>query len=195
VGVLLPRIDRRKTAYVHQHHNKIASKLISSYDTFVKEPMNFKALQAKAKKTERQTTPTQIKGKTVFKYKKRKRFGKSLGNNSPGYLNSTIEKKAIQYGAVVINVPNTYKASQYNHITKEAHKPSLNERVKLIGDKKVQRDLYSSFLLYCWNLDNSIDFDRCNQYFDTFLTLQSNVIDNIKSLGDITRTFGLKQLA
>ena len=85
-----------------------------------------------------------------------------------------------------------YKASQYNHITKESTKSRLSDRVKLIDTELVQRDLYSSFLLYNIKDNENIDFDACTRNFDKFLLLQQNVVEEIKTKGDTTKNFGLK---
>ena len=85
-----------------------------------------------------------------------------------------------------------YKASQYNHITKEATKSLLSNRTKLIGSNLVQRDLYSSFLLYNIKDNENIDFDACNRNFLKFLLLQQNVVEEIKTKGDTTKNFGLR---
>ena len=63
-------------------------------DNIFVEDMNFKAIQKKAKKTERSDkTIITSDGKEVFKYKKKKRFGKSLNNKAPAMLISIIDRK------------------------------------------------------------------------------------------------------
>ena len=51
-----------------------------------------------------------------------------------------------------------------------------------VGENKVQRDIYSSFLIKNTTdtLDN-IDIELCNKTFDKFLKLHNEVIDNIKN--------------
>ena len=77
-------------------------------------------------------------------------------------------------------------------MTKEATTSLLSERVKLIGTELVQRELYSSFLLYNIKDNENIDFDACNRNFDKFLLLQQNVVEEIQTKGDTTKNFGLK---
>ena len=61
--------------------------------------MNFKALQKKSKKTERQDEATAVKQKDgslkmVRKYKRKKRYGHSIKNRSPGLMQADLKTKA-----------------------------------------------------------------------------------------------------
>lgn len=186
---------RRKTVYVRELHNKLAKFIISNCDTIVKETLNYKALQKRAKgkavKQDKKTTIINKKGevKNIYKYKRKKRFGKSLNNHSPGYLNAQILKRAMECGVNVVAVDMLkYRASQYNHLTGEYVKSELNERCKLIGKDKVQRDLYSAFLLYNYKDEKTIDRNKCFKEFDNFLKQQNELIKEIK---DTTKNFGL----
>ncbi len=186
---------RRKTVYVRELHNKLAKFIIFNCDTIVKETLNYKALQkrvkAKAVKQDKKTTIINKKGevKNIYKYKRKKRFGKSLNNHSPGYLNAQILKRAMECGVNVVAVDMLeYRASQYNHLTGEYVKSELNERCKLIGKDKVQRDLYSAFLLYNYKDEKTIDRNKCFKEFDNFLKQQNELIKEIK---DTTKNFGL----
>lgn len=186
---------RRKTVYVRDLHNKLAKLIVSNCDTIVKETLNYKALQKRAKgkavKQDKKTTIVNKKGevKSIYKYKRKKRFGKSLNNHSPGYLNAQILKRAIECDVKVVTVDMLeYKASQYNHLTGEYVKSELNERCKLIGSNKVQRDLYSAFLLCNYKNEKTIDRDKCFKEFDNFLKQQEELIKEVK---DTTKNFGL----
>ena len=189
---------RKKSVYIKQEHNKLANRLVEQCDTIVKEPMNFKALQKRSKNTKRQEISSTITKKdgtkiNVYKYKRKKRFGKSLQNRSPGLLNQIIENKFQQYKGFVIEVNSKeYKASQYDHTTEQATKCKLSDRSKIIGEYLVQRDLYSAFLLYNMLDTNKIDFQKCKQNFNDFLEKQELVINRIKVMGDITNNFGIK---
>ena len=184
---------RKKSVFVKQEHNKLANSIIRNCDTIIKEPMNFKALQKRSKILKRQNKPSVIKNKTIFKYKKKKRFGKSINRRSPGLFNKIIETKILRYGGSIIDVNiHKYKASQYNHITENATKPLLSERIKIINNNKVQRDLYSSFLLCNALSEETINFKSCNLLFIDFLEKQEIVINKIKTYGDITKNFGIE---
>lgn len=189
---------RKKTDCVKQKHNYYANRLVEKYDCIVKEPMDFKALAKKSKKkTERSDKTSVIKKdnsiKLIHKFKRKKRYGKSINNRSPGYLNSQMEKRIKQYGGKVININlQNYKASQYDHITQTATKPKLSDRGKIIGGFKVQRDLYSAFLLRHMKDEHTINFNECAKDFHNFLNKQQLVIDRIKVDGDETKNFGIQ---
>ena len=189
---------RKKTIFIKQEHNKLSNKIVKECHTLIKEPMNFKALQKRSKVLKRQNKESMIKQKDgtkkiIIKYKRKKRFGKSINRRSPGLFNKIIEDKILKYGGFIIEVNiHKYKASQYNHITKEAIKPSLSERTKQIGKYRVQRDLYSSFLLYNILNEETINFDTSKKLFKEFIEKQEKVIKKIKETGDITNNFGIK---
>ena len=189
---------RKKTAYTKQSHNMLANQIVQSCRVIIKEPMNFKGFAKKAKvlkKQEKPTTLTNKKGQTkvVYKFKKKKRFGKSIQRRSPGLFNKILEDKIKRLGGSVINVNHiNYKASQFNHITKQPEKPKLSDRTKIIDNNLVQRDLYSAFLLCNMYDENTIDFNSCNNKFNDFLKKQEVTVNKIKVLGDTTKNFGLK---
>lgn len=192
---------RLKSAYVKQQHNILANRILEACDTLIKEPMNFKALQRRIKKTEKQDKVSTITKKDgtsiqIQKYKKKKRFGKSLQNRSPGLLNQILENKFKQYEGTIIEVESkTYKASQYDHTTELPTKSKLSERTKYIDNHLVQRDLYSAFLLCCMKDVKHIDFNRCNELFEDFLTKQEAVVNRMKQTGDSTKNFGIRSFA
>ncbi|MBU9917212.1 MAG: hypothetical protein KTQ14_01770 [Fusobacteriaceae bacterium] len=134
--------------------------------------MNFSGLQRRSKKTEKND-----KGK----FKKKKRFGKSLANKAPSMLLTIIDRK-LKYQDRVLNKIDTYsvKASQYNHIDGEYKKKKLSERWNYFGDTKVQRDMYSAFLIM--NVDNDlkgINQQKCNERFENFLTLHNIEVERL----------------
>ena len=189
---------RKRSEFILLSHRTLANQIASIADTVITEPMDYKALQKKVKQTQRQDNPSVLKDKSgnekvVYKYKRKKRFGSSINRRSPATFFKILEDKIYSNGGKVIKVNCTkYKASQYNHITKEATKSLLSDRTKLIGTDLVQRDLYSSFLLYNIKDNENIDFDACNLKFNKFLELQQQVVEEIKTEGDTTKNFGLR---
>ena len=184
---------RKRSEYLLLSHRTLANQIVSMAETVITEPMDYKALQKRVKETKRQDIPSDIKQKDgsvklVYKYKRKKRFGSSINRRAPSLFMNVLNSKL-----VIQRVNCTkYKASQYNHITKEATKSLLSNRTKFIGTELVQRDLYSSFLLYNIKDNENIDFDACNRNFDKFLLLQQNVVEEIQTKGDTTKNFGLK---
>ena len=103
-------------------------------------------------------------------------------NRAPASFIAILLRKATLYGGNVYKVDTkSFRASQYNHITDDYIKPKLSERDKLIDGHKVQRDLYSAFLLKNSNSELSKpDRDKCIYGFNRFLELQNNLITKMK---------------
>jgi hypothetical protein len=192
---------RKQVVFKKQEHNKVVNELIKENSLFVKEKMNWKSLQKRAKKNkpvEKQTKTSTIKlkngsTKTIVKNKKKRRFGTSIKNRAPGYLDNQLTKRCNQYECILIEVDTKeYKASKMNHITKEKEDIKLSDRTKKIGTSIVQRDLYSAFLLCHSKNISEIDYEECKKDFKNFLTKQAEVIEQIKKEGDKTKNFGIK---
>ena len=155
----------RKQADIRKYqHEQLANYIISLGENIYVETMNYLALQKRSIKTEKND-----KGK----FKKKKRFGKSLANKAPAMLLTIIDRK-LKYHDRVLNKIDTYsvKASQYNHIDKQYNKKKLSERWNYFGDTKVQRDMYSAFLIM--NVENDlkgINQKKCNEKYNNFLRL------------------------
>lgn len=139
--------------------NEDANHLRELGDLFVTEPKNASKLMKRAKKTEKNE-----KGK----FKRKKRFGKSIKNRCSGGFQTTVEKKFKVTGGTYIEVPQNYRASQYDHTADDYIKKKLSDRMyKLKDGTKVQRDWYSSFLLYCFDyITQDIDREKCKQAFE-----------------------------
>ena len=152
--------------------------------------MNFKALQRRAKETKRQEQVSEVKKKDgsvvqVQKFKKKKRFGKSLNRRAPSLFLSELKRKVMAMGGSYEEVKTeTFKASQYNHSTGECKKVSLATRMKVIDGQEVQRDLYSAFLIR--NADLSLEYpdrERCMYEFEHFVEMQRELIESMKRSG------------
>ena len=156
---------------------------------FVTEPGNAKKLQKRAKKTERQEELSEVKQKDdtvkmIHKYKRKKRHGRSIQNRCPGYFQAQVKAKFERSGGVYIEVPFDYRASQYDHTCGSYIKKLLSQRMYCLSDgTRVQRDWYSSFLLFCigHSLDK-ISRYKCKTYFETmyrmYLALEQYIIEN-----------------
>lgn len=173
---------RKKSEYIRHAHNRICNRLIQMAGHFVVEDMDFKELAKRAKKTKRQETVSIINGKSIRKYKRKKRFGSSVTNRSPGLLLVLLEQKCKQYRLLYETADTkTIKASQFNHTTNTYEKIPLKQRWKQIDNHDVQRDLYSAFLLaHVNNTKNKIDINKCKNDFPVFLQIQNNLIIQMK---------------
>ena len=178
---------RKKSAYIKQSHRELINKLLAHADIYKVEKMTFKALQRRSKKTERQDKTSEVKNKKgevkkVKKFKKKKRFGKSLNDRAPSEFLTLLQEKCAQYGLPYIEIKTSeFKASQYNHTTNKYDKCPLDQRSKDIGGHEVQRDLYSSFLIQHSNAAGTKPRRKdCVRDFDNFLYLHDNLIEKMK---------------
>ena len=144
--------------------------------------------------TPRRAKETKLNEKTG-KINKKKRYGKSLANKAPAMFLEILKNKVIAVNGKYIEV-NTHKvkASQYNHLNNEYNKKKLSQRWNYFKynneNIKVQRDLYSSFLIKNVREDlESIDDKLCDEEFEIFLKLHNNEIKrlsnniNVSSMG------------
>lgn len=164
----------RKQAEIRkQSHNKLANYIINLGDTFYVETMNYSGLQHRVKKTKKND-----KGK----FKKKKRFGKSLANKAPSMFLTILDNKLKWNGTKLYRV-DTYKvkASQYNHFTGEYNRKELDERWNT--DIGIQRDLYSAFLIM--NVKKNLkEIDRgvCLDTYDNFKVMHDKEISRLREL-------------
>ena len=148
--------------------NEDANYLRSLGNIFVTEPKNAGKLMKRAKETTKNS-----KGK----FNKKKRFGKSIKTRCPSGFQTTIEKKFKSSGGTYIEVSQNYRASQYDHTADDYIKKKLSDRMyKLVDGTLVQRDWYSSYLLYCYdyktqNIDKSKCITKFNEYYNKELAL------------------------
>ena len=92
-----------------------------------------------------------------------------------------IDRK-LKYYDRVLNKIDTYsvKASQYNHFDGEYKKKNLSQRWNYFGDIKVQRDMYSAFLIMNVNNDlKGINQQKCNERFENFLKLHDKEVERL----------------
>ena len=178
---------RKKSAYTLHSHRNLCNRLLENADSFIVEKMDYAALAKRSSKTERQDKPTDVVQKdgtvkTVNKFKRKKRFGRSMNRRSPSRFLSELKRKAESSGGAYAEVnTQTFKASQYNHVTDECVKVPLSQRFKLIGNDSVQRDLYSAFLIK--NADNTFehpDRDKCICEFESFVVVHNETINHMK---------------
>ena len=153
--------------------NEDANHLRILGDTFVTEPKNASKLMKRAKETTKNR-----KGKC----NRKKRFGKSIKNRCPGGFQAAVEKKFKVTGGRYMEVPSNYRASQYDHTADDYIKKKLSDRFyKLMDGTEVQRDWYSSFLLYCYNdKTQSINKEKCISDFSDCYEKEKALITWIK---------------
>lgn len=138
--------------------------------------MNYKGLQARAKKTE--------VSKKTGKFKRKKRFGKSLANRAPAMFLTILDNKLKAKGLELKRIDTAkVKASQFEHFTQTYVKKTLATRWNHFEQGDIQRDLYSAFLIMNTK-DNlrEVDVDRANETWNNFFNLHQQEIEHIKHL-------------
>lgn len=180
-------LHRKNRMVRKQDHESLSNQLLLMGDTFFVEKMSFKGLQKRSNKTEKNK-----KGR----FKKKKRFGRTLSNRAPSMLLSCLERK-LKYNGLKLNKVNTTKvrASQYNHFDDTYTKKSLSKRWNDFGGILIQRDLYSSFLLMNMVHDkdlDKIDRDLCFKTFDVFLKLHDELISKLRKEPHTLKSMGIR---
>ena len=180
---ILKDIYRKQADIREQDHNIMANDILKNCNTVYVEAMNFKGLQKRSKKTEKNEQG---------KFKKKKRFGKSLANKAPAKFLTILQNKLKTKGGLYFEV-NTreVKASQYNHLNREYNKKKLSQRWNYFeynNEKiKVQRDIYSAYLIKNVNDDlSSINNEQCTKDFDRFLELHNKEILRLQGLNNLS---------
>lgn len=183
---------RKRNCYVKQTHCKLANNIIEHCNTIYYEEMNFKSLQKRSKTLERSNKTSIIKNKDggtklIKKFKRKKRFGKTLQNKAPSNFLTILKNKCEFYEIPIIGIKTkTFKASQYNHITDEYIKKPLSQRFnefQLPNNENVtiQRDLYSAYLIKnsLPNLEQT-DRTKCINDFEKFTQLHNECMEYVK---------------
>ena len=171
----LKELQRKQREIRKQSHNQLTNYILTLGNNIKVETMNYKGLQTRSKET--------TKNKDG-KYNKKKRFGKSLANKAPSMLLTILDNK-LKWNGKELKKIDTWKVktSQYNHIGDKFIKKDLNERWNDFGEFKIQRDLYSSFLIMNVNDDlSSINRDKCFERFDKFKLLHDIEIERLKTM-------------
>ena len=188
----LKSLYRKKAAYTKQSHEELANVLVKRANIFLTETMDWKALQKRSRKPpeRRQEAPAVTKKngsvKQVRRFKKKKRFGSSIRDRAPSEFLAVLQRKCRQRRGDVITVDTkVVRASQYDHVTDSYKKVPLSCRMKEVGGHRVQRDLYSGFVIKHVMEDNrTVDRKACIRDFEAFLKAQDKCISGIKASGN-----------
>lgn len=189
---------RQKSEHIKNYNGWLSNRIVSVTSVLHQEQMNYPALAKRSKKpAERSDKASKIKTKkgiekTIHKFKRKRRFGRSVLRRAPGMFDKMLREKVVRYGGKVIALdPCQTASSQVDHITGQKTLIPLFQRTKKVGDRMVQRDFYSSFLNRYTDENNVLDRSLCKENFLTFLERQRDVIDKIRQEGDRTGNFGL----
>ena len=121
-----------------------------------------------------------------------------MGNKAPATLINLLDNKLKSRGLEgVSKVPTALRASQYNHLTNDYHKKGLKDRWNHMPDgRRIQRDLYSAFLLQHLNATKT-DFDKnaLSADYEKFVVLHDRCIEELKSAPKTPASMGLGRRA
>ena len=102
---------------------------------------------------------------------------------SPALFVSELKRKAKHAGIRREKIKTrSFNTSQYDHVQDKCIKTTVNQRSKIIGGEKVQKDLYSAFLI--WNADETRkhpDSEKCMHRFEDFIKRQNELISKMKT--------------
>lgn len=199
--IRLQNLHRKRTINKKIANNELINKIRSLGNIIITESKNANRLKARAK------TETTINEKTG-KCNKKKRFGKSIQNRCPGYLQMKLQQKFQNTGGIYIEVPNNYRASQYDITVDKYIKKDLKDRYYALYDgTMVQRDMYSAFLLQNFKKEIEIkivkneekiiekiiiDKEKCKLNFNNFYQLQNKRIYQIQQNKEKIFNSGIK---
>lgn len=168
----LKELYRNQTGVRKYQHECLANEIISLGDNIYVETMNFRGLAKKSTKTEKNENG---------RFKRKKRFGKSIANRAPSMLLNIIDRKLSYYGKSLIKIDTwSAKASQFNHFDGTYNKKKLSQRWNDFNGIRVQRDLYSAFLIMNTAEDlKSFDINKCNERFENFYKLHNSEVERL----------------
>lgn len=156
-------IERKNADIRKYQHTCLANYVLSLGTEVYIEQMSFKGLQRKVKET---------KYDKNGKPKRKKRFGKSIANRAPATFVMILKNKLSGIAGEELHKVNTFtfKASQYDHTNNTYQKKLLGHRwAKLSNGDKIQRDLYSAFLLMNSDTDMQYtDQNKCKRNYKKF---------------------------
>ena len=123
---------------------------------------------------------------SLSKKKTRKRgMGRSIKNRCPGGFYAKCKEVFESTGGKFVTVSKEFRASQYDFELDRCIKKKLSQRWHYLGPamKKIQRDIYSAFLMYCSNdtytmADRTICFARFDEFWEKHNQTIQRIVDD-----------------
>lgn len=178
----LERLGREQRRHAHE---RLSNQIVEMGDSFIVEQMSFAEL------AKRHKTPTKNES---GKFLSSAGFGKHVKRRAPASLISLIKYKAHFRGRKFLEVDiDKIAATQLDHSTGKKKPLELSQRIKIVDNEVVQRNLYSAFLLKnVYPSAIGVDLDSCKKDFPHFLSLQEDTMNNLE-LKNTTPSMGLKK--
>ena len=166
-------VNRMTKAKRKQSHEEQANELIAKGTDIRVESMQYAGLMKRAKET---------KKRKDGRYASKRRYGKIITRRAPKKFLDIVDRKLSYHGHRIKRVNTAkIKASQYNHVSGDYSKKPLSQRYSDIGGHRVQRDLYSAFIIAHTNNDqetvNQLD---CEKHYENFVIAQNREVERIR---------------
>lgn len=179
----LKELYRRRSAKLKLSHINLANEIIGYGNNFTieKNPISSWALRAKETKYNRNG-----------RCKKKKRFGKSIGNHAPSMFGVILENKINSLGGKFTKMDIKHGASQFDFTNQTKTKHELNERrITLSNGKTHLRDLISAFnIQHHQNGEYNVELMKSN--YDNFCKFEKNEIERHQNSGKkLVKSFGI----
>ena len=178
-------ISRINAENRHYAINEQVNNLRSLGNVLITEAKNTKSLSRRAIETTVNSSG---------RFNRKKRFGRSVRNRCAGYFQAQVEAKFVRTGGTYHEVPQSYRASQYDHTADDYKKKRLSTRMFELHDgTQVQRDWYSSFLMYCATDEvDGIDIEKCYKFFKDKYRQYTTMVDLIVAMQVKVYNSGIK---
>ena len=163
---------RRRSALLKLSHINLANEVLTYGDNFIVENNPVASWCRKAKETTKNE-----KGK----FKKKKRFGKSIQNHAPSMFIEILKNKVNSLGGVLTKIDIKNAASQFDFTNGEKTKHELSVRkITLSNGKTHLRDTLAAFNLQHFK-GNNYDTEEMKQNYTIFCKLEKKEILNNSS--------------
>lgn len=174
----LADVRRRQAVNRKRDHETLANKIIAMGTDVRAEDTPITSWTVRTKETTVRKKDGKIRSK--------KRFGKSVGRHAPGMLLNILNRKLGYTGSSLQRVVSRLvKASQLDHASGEYRKKKLDDRWFEVAGERVQRDLYSAWLIAHVKPNmEEVDLTACRADWPNFLGAQAKALENApKTLG------------
>ena len=103
-------------------------------------------------------------------------------------LLTIIDRKLNYFGEKLTEINTSEaKASQFNHFDGTYTKKTLSQRWNDLNEIRIQRDMYSAFLIMNISDDlKSFDIDKCNGRFENFYRLHNLEVDRLTGRNNLS---------
>lgn len=168
---------QRKNADIRKYqHICLANYILTLGSEIYVEDMDYRAMQRRARKTEKNRNG---------RFKRKKRFGKSLANKAPSMFLTILDTKLQQATGSGLRRVNkwSFRASQYDHLSQKYTRKTIGTRnFTLDNGEHVQRDLYAAFLIMNAGATLSQpDQQRCEQTYPAFILHHNQELNRIQA--------------